>query len=120
MSFVYQMTAIYNFLFKMFSIRALFLRYSKNAKVISKRYRDQPKRPLETAIYWVEYVARHKGAKHMHSAGQDLNFLQYHNIDILLAFIAIIWVIKTLIKKCCCSSSKKAPVESSRSKKKTN
>lgn len=58
--------------------------YEQRAKVISDRYRDQPMEPLALATYWVEYIARHKGAPHLHSAGQDLNFIQYHNIDAML------------------------------------
>ncbi|XP_055910501.1 UDP-glycosyltransferase UGT5-like [Eupeodes corollae] len=56
-------------------------KYEKLAKSMSERFRDQPMKPLDLAVYWVEYVARHKGAPHLHSAGQDLGFIQYHNID---------------------------------------
>lgn len=66
---------------------------------ISQRYRDQPKRPLDTAIYWVEYVARHKGAYHMHNAGQDLSFMEYHHLDILAAIVLTVWFGWELIKK---------------------
>lgn len=68
---------------------------------ISQRYRDQPKRPLDTAIYWVEYVARH-GAYHMHNPGQDLSFMEYHHLDILAATVLTVWfgwIVVFLIKK---------------------
>ncbi|XP_067640049.1 UDP-glycosyltransferase UGT5-like isoform X2 [Eurosta solidaginis] len=58
--------------------------YAKNVAEISARYKDQPMNPLDLAVYWVEYVVRHKGAKHLHCAGQDLSFIQYHSIDVLL------------------------------------
>ncbi|XP_017083904.2 uncharacterized protein LOC108116482 [Drosophila eugracilis] len=48
---------------------------------MSDRYRDQPETPLERAVFWVEHVSRHKGAKYLRSASQDLNFIQYHNLD---------------------------------------
>lgn len=83
-------------------------RYGEMAKKISRRYRDQPMRPLETAIYWVEYIARHKGAAHMHSAGQDLSFLAYHNLDILLAVLAFFYILTKLVKKCCKTSKTSA------------
>lgn len=44
---------------------------------------------METGVYWVEYVARHKGAPHMHSAGQKLSWISYHNIDVY-AFLALV------------------------------
>lgn len=45
----------------------------------------------------------------MHSAGQDLGFIAYHNIDIFLAFILFVGILVWLLKNCCCSSSAKAP-----------
>lgn len=53
------------------------------ARSVSQRYRDQPLTPLETAVFWTEYVLRHRGAPHLRSASVDLNFVQYHNLDVL-------------------------------------
>ncbi|KAH8414636.1 hypothetical protein KR215_011198, partial [Drosophila sulfurigaster] len=39
--------------------------YTLKAKEISRRFRDQPTSPIETAMWWTEYVLRHKGAPHM-------------------------------------------------------
>ena len=81
-------------------------RYFKRAKIISSRYRDQPLTPMQTAIYWVEYVARHKGAFHMHSAGQDLSFIEYHNLDIfglmLFAVAVFAYALKLILRFICC------------------
>jgi hypothetical protein len=44
---------------------------------------------MDTAIYWVEYVIRHKGAPHLRVAGLDLPWYQYHLIDVIV-FIALI------------------------------
>ena len=30
--------------------------YSDNIKLISQRLKDQPQKPMEKAIYWIEYV----------------------------------------------------------------
>ena len=103
-----------------FFLQTFLIRFAENAKTISKRYRDQPKRPLETAIYWVEYVARHNGALHMHSAGQDLNFIAYHNIDILLIVIVFLVSLFIFIRSLCCKSTKKVEVVEVKKKKKNN
>ncbi|XP_069965756.1 UDP-glycosyltransferase UGT5-like isoform X2 [Bactrocera oleae] len=58
--------------------------YAKRVAAVSAIYRDQPINPLDLAAYWVEYVVRHKGAKHLHCVGQDLSFIQYHSIDSML------------------------------------
>jgi hypothetical protein len=44
---------------------------------------------MDTAIYWVEYVIRHKGAPHLRVAGLDLPWYQYHLLDVIV-FIALI------------------------------
>ncbi|XP_044314851.1 UDP-glycosyltransferase UGT5-like [Drosophila rhopaloa] len=66
---------------------------TKKVRDMSDRYRDQPQTPLERAVFWVEHVSRHKGAKYLRSASQDLNFIQYHNLDaILILYGGIIFV----------------------------
>jgi glucuronosyltransferase len=54
-------------------------------------YRDQPLTPLERAVFWTEYVIRHKGAPHTHSAVLDLTWYQYFLLDViaLLAIAAV-------------------------------
>ncbi|KAM7361141.1 UDP-glucosyltransferase 2-like [Cochliomyia hominivorax] len=81
-------------------------RYTKRVQQLSRRYRDQPMTPLETAIYWIEYVLRHDGAPHMRNAGTDLNYIEQNNIDvfailvggILILFVLVIVVVTWLIK----------------------
>lgn len=65
---------------------------------MSDRYRDQPLTPLETAVYWTEYVARQKGAPHMRSAGLDLSFFAYHSLDVFAALLGTIYLVWRLIK----------------------
>lgn len=76
-------------------------RYAKKAKTISGRYRDQPLTPMETGVYWVEYVIRHKGAPHLRSAGQDLTWISYHNLDVyaflLVIMYTLFWVTKFIL-----------------------
>uniref|UniRef100_A0A1I8PV86 UDP-glucuronosyltransferase n=1 Tax=Stomoxys calcitrans TaxID=35570 RepID=A0A1I8PV86_STOCA len=55
--------------------------YGERAQEISKRYRDQPIDPMEKAIYWTEYVIRHRGAGFLRSPAQYLNFWQKSSWD---------------------------------------
>uniref|UniRef100_A0A0K8VGV4 UDP-glucuronosyltransferase 2B1 n=1 Tax=Bactrocera latifrons TaxID=174628 RepID=A0A0K8VGV4_BACLA len=71
--------------------------YTKRVADISAQYRDQPMNPLDLAVYWVEYVVRHKGARHLHCAGQDLNFIQYHSIDSMLIIFGGLTLVLLLI-----------------------
>lgn len=50
--------------------------------------------PRETAVFWVEYVARHKGAHHLKSVTDNLNLIQYLLLDIIaVLFIFILFCI---------------------------
>lgn len=62
--------------------------------------------PLETAVYWCEYVIRHGGAPHLRSSAMDLNFVQYHNLDaiLILSILALVSsYLSFLVVKLSCS-----------------
>ncbi|KAG5887588.1 hypothetical protein JTB14_025747 [Gonioctena quinquepunctata] len=61
----------------------------QNMSDLSKRFKDRPLSPMDTAIYWIEYVARHKGALHMRTAAVDLQIYQY----LLLFVIAFLFFV---------------------------
>lgn len=63
--------------------------FNQKAKELSERFRDRPLPPLETAIYWVEYVARHKGAHHMRTAAVGMPLYKYLLLDVV-AFLAAV------------------------------
>ncbi|XP_013113910.2 LOW QUALITY PROTEIN: UDP-glucosyltransferase 2 [Stomoxys calcitrans] len=65
-------------------------KYSEAAKRLSQRFRDKPMTPMDTALYWVEYVLRNKGAPYMRNAGQDLTFMEFHNLDVYIVISVII------------------------------
>ncbi|XP_068961450.1 UDP-glucuronosyltransferase 2B31-like isoform X1 [Petaurus breviceps papuanus] len=79
--------------------------YKENAMRLSRIHHDQPVKPLDRAVFWIEFVMRHKGAKHLKPAAHDLTWYQYHSLDVigfLLACVAT--VVFIVIKSClfCC------------------
>lgn len=63
--------------------------YAANVQRVSRIFRDRPLEPRKSALYWIEYVIRHKGAPHMRSAGLDLKWYQFYLLDVI-AFAALI------------------------------
>lgn len=61
--------------------------------------------PLETAVYWIEYVIRYRGAPHLSSAAIKLAWYQYYFVDMALIAILVIfgsrWVIKAALNSIC-------------------
>ena len=74
-------------------------KYTNKVKYLADLYLDRPMNAKDTAIYWVEYVIKHKGAPHLRYAGADLNFLQYNSIDVIAFLIIVIYVVCLLISK---------------------
>ncbi len=75
-------------------------RYEENAKFQSKLFKDRPLGPMETAIYWTEYVMRYGGASHLKSAAMELYWFQYIGLDIALVYLMAIISLVYLIYKC--------------------
>lgn len=49
-------------------------------------------KPLESAIYWIEYVIRYDGAKHTQSPAVHMNVLQKSSFDVILVLIIIFYI----------------------------
>lgn len=90
-------------------------KYRENAKIISKRYSDRPMTSQESVVFWTEYVQRHDGAPHLKAAGLELNFIEFHLIDVysVLAAIGFIFlyidylVLKFIFSRVCKKKSTK-------------
>lgn len=59
---------------------------------LSKIFHDRPLKPLDNAVYWIEYVLRHDGAHHLKTAANKLNWFQFLSIDVILILLAVIFV----------------------------
>ncbi|KAM7158611.1 UDP-glucuronosyltransferase 2B31-like [Molossus nigricans] len=75
--------------------------YKENAMRLSRIHHDQPMKPLDRAVFWIEYVMRHKGAKHLRPASHDLTWFQYHSLDVIGFLLACVATAMFVIMKCC-------------------
>ncbi|BFF96300.1 UDP-glucuronosyltransferase 2B20 [Drosophila madeirensis] len=77
--------------------------YKRSALEVSQRFRDNPIHPLEEATFWIEYIMRHRGARHLKSQGAFLPLHQYLLLDIigclLLAAFLTIWLPWRMLKR---------------------
>ncbi|CAH6886541.1 unknown_gene_3350 [Phodopus roborovskii] len=64
--------------------------YKENAMRLSRIHHDQPVKPLDRAVFWIEFVMRHKGAKHLRVAAHDLSWFQYHSLDVIGFLLACV------------------------------
>uniref|UniRef100_A0A182K8V2 UDP-glycosyltransferases domain-containing protein n=1 Tax=Anopheles christyi TaxID=43041 RepID=A0A182K8V2_9DIPT len=85
--------------------------YRENMLRRAMYFRDQPEKPLERAIWWIEYVLRHPTVEHLRSPTLKLGTLKAHLLDVYAFFAGVIgvflWLIVFIIRRLC-SGLKKA------------
>ncbi|KAM9366678.1 UDP-glucuronosyltransferase 2C1-like [Symphorus nematophorus] len=70
--------------------------YRMNMQRLSRLHRDQPVKPLDSALFWIEFVMRHKGAAHLKTESFRLPWYSYHSVDVVMSFLATVAVITLL------------------------
>lgn len=87
--------------------------YRKNIKRLSALHRDSPMSAMDTAIFWIEYVIRNKGAAHLRAVGFSLPWYSYFSLDVAAFFIAFIWVFvkvtRFVCRVICCRKVRRKP-----------
>ncbi|XP_077169521.1 UDP-glucuronosyltransferase 1A1-like isoform X2 [Paroedura picta] len=76
-------------------------KYKENVMHLSALHLDRPIHPLDLAVHWVEFVMKHKGAPHLRPAAHDLNWFQYHSIDVVAFLLAVLLLVLFISLKCC-------------------
>ncbi|KAL1459858.1 hypothetical protein WDU94_011811 [Cyamophila willieti] len=77
-------------------------RFRDNAKKWSLIFNDELSAPLDRAVYWTEYVLRHKGAPHLSSYSRHLSWYQLYSVDVILTMLALLYAVVKLFTMCCC------------------
>ncbi|XP_069030555.1 UDP-glucuronosyltransferase 2A1-like [Embiotoca jacksoni] len=62
--------------------------YRMNMQRLSRLHRDQPITPMDNAVFWIEFVMRHKGAAHLRSESFRLPWYSYYSVDVVLSLLA--------------------------------
>lgn len=60
--------------------------------------KDQQETPLQRALYWTEYVLRHRGASHLQSPARHLGVVQYYLLDVVLVIICLLYILYVILK----------------------
>ncbi|KAB0798956.1 hypothetical protein PPYR_06836, partial [Photinus pyralis] len=68
-------------------------RYRNRVKELARLALDQPMTGMERAVWWTEYVIRHKGAEHLNSPIKDFPWYKYLLLDVLVVLVASLMVV---------------------------
>ncbi|XP_026777714.3 UDP-glucuronosyltransferase 2C1 isoform X4 [Pangasianodon hypophthalmus] len=75
--------------------------YKESMMRLSRIHHDQPMKPLDQAVYWIEFVMRNKGAKHLRVEAHNLTWYQYHCLDVAAFLLSIIALVVFIFVKTC-------------------
>lgn len=91
--------------------------YSQRAKEMSNIFNDNLVHPMDEAMFWIEYVIRHKGAVHLKSAAVNMPFYTYNLLDVIGVLIVVPIILFALFVKLCiclCCRSKNHKITKSK------
>jgi hypothetical protein len=57
--------------------------------------RDTELKPVDRAMFWIEYVLRHKGAPHLKSSASELTWYEYRNLDVAVFLASVLAIAGT-------------------------
>ncbi|XP_046721045.1 UDP glucuronosyltransferase 5 family, polypeptide F1 isoform X1 [Silurus meridionalis] len=85
--------------------------YSLNMNRLSRLLRDTPVEPLDNAMFWIEFVMRHRGAPHLRTESYKMPWYVYYSVDVvtflLLVTCGLILFLFTVIRYMCCRACRK-------------
>lgn len=82
-------------------------RYKQNVERRSELFRDRLSSPIETAMYWIDHVIKHKNTAHLKSAASQLTWYELYSLDVLailttfvlLGIYSVKFIISRLVQK---------------------
>ncbi|KAJ3657226.1 hypothetical protein Zmor_016242 [Zophobas morio] len=75
-------------------------KYREKIYKLKDLFSDQPMSGVDKSVWWIEYVLRHGGAKHLRSAAVDMSWFEYYLLDVFLVLFFVAFVSVYLISVC--------------------
>ncbi|KAG5683528.1 hypothetical protein PVAND_012802 [Polypedilum vanderplanki] len=72
--------------------------YKENILKLQKFIHDSPMRPVDKAVWWIEYVLRHNGTSHLKYSGKDVPFYQKYMLDFAAIAIVVLHIFVGIFK----------------------
>uniref|UniRef100_A0A3P9LIZ5 UDP-glucuronosyltransferase n=1 Tax=Oryzias latipes TaxID=8090 RepID=A0A3P9LIZ5_ORYLA len=63
--------------------------YRMNMQRLSRLHRDQPVKQMDKALFWIEFVMRHKGAAHLVTESNKMPWYSYYSVDVVAFSFAV-------------------------------
>ncbi|XP_058264010.1 UDP-glucuronosyltransferase 2A2-like [Hemibagrus wyckioides] len=79
--------------------------YREKMQKLSRLHHDQPIKPLDRAVFWIEYVIRNGGAPHLRTQSFRMSWITYHSVDVMLTLLGALLIsgwLTFLLLRCLC------------------
>ena len=74
------------------------LKYKKNAKITQALLNDHLVEPKDQFLYWVKYIIRTNGAKHLiNEFAHDLSFVEFWSLDVYFVIVIAVTLAAVLL-----------------------
>ncbi|XP_069190581.1 UDP-glycosyltransferase UGT5 isoform X2 [Procambarus clarkii] len=74
-------------------------KYKENVMRMSAGMRDQQTSPRELAVFWTEYVIRHRGAPQLRSPAAQLSWVEFLMLDVLLLLLLALFLLVFILRR---------------------
>lgn len=74
--------------------------YRENMQMLSRLHRDQPMKPLDQAVFWIEYVIRHKGTRHLQTQSYKMSWFVYKSLDVIAFLLTVVLLMMLICVSC--------------------
>ncbi|XP_063049736.1 UDP-glucuronosyltransferase 2B1-like [Engraulis encrasicolus] len=71
--------------------------YRQSMQRLSHLHRDQPVEPLDRALFWIQFVMRHKGAAHLRTESYKMPWYSYHSLDVTLFLLVVLFLMLFIV-----------------------
>ena len=90
-------------------LKQIYFRYRDNVSELSRlmRLHQEGRHPMDETVWLLQFLSKTKGATHLRLESRNLNFVQYHCIDVMAFLLVACFVIYKLIKLTCCRRRRK-------------
>lgn len=82
-----------------------YFRMEESANRLSKLWNDRPMSAMDSALYWVDHVAKY-GGSHLQPSSKELPLFRYLMLDVIALLLIVVFLFYHITRKvlCCVSS----------------
>ena len=80
---------------------------NQKLRIAHERFVDQKESPQERAVWWVEYLIRNGKTGFLKPYSLQLEWYQYHLLDVIAVIFSILLIVTIISISCCCFIIKK-------------